>query len=181
MYKKFPKEFVKEKYEGDGYPHYRQRNDGKCVMKNDVPLNNQWVVPHNPFFFLSKKYNAYINVETCSSKQSCKYLYKHVYKGPDMVSVAVDSQDNSDTHQGGEIHKYVNSWFVTVSKASSRIFEFDIYGRQPTIQCLAVHETNCQTIIFDETHPEDAIANVKNTTLLGWFKLNRTDPDARNF
>ena len=35
--------------------------------------------------------------------------------------------------------------------------------------------------MFHEVHQEDAIANVKNTILLGWFKLNRTDPDARNF
>ena len=59
--------------------------------------------------FLSKKYNAHINVEICSSTQSCKYLYKYVYKGPDMASVADDSQDHSDTHQGDEINKCVNS------------------------------------------------------------------------
>ena len=98
-----------------------------------------------------------------------------------MASVAVDSQDHSDTHQADEINKYVNSQFVTASKACWRIFEFDIHGRQPNIQCPAVHEKNCKTIIFDEAHLEDAITNVKNTRLLGCFKLNRTDPDVRNF
>ena len=60
-----------------------------------------------------------------------------------MASVAVDSQDHSDTHQVVEIHKYVNLQFVTAFVACCRIFEFDIHGRQSTIQCLAVHETNC--------------------------------------
>ena len=136
----------------------------------------KWVIPYNPFFF-SKKYNVHINVAICSSIQSCKYLYKYVYKGPDMASAAAEHINKI----GDEIHKYVNSQFVTVSKAWWRIYEFDIHGRQPTIQCLAVHEKKLQTIIFDEAHPEDNIANVKHTTLLGWFKLNRTDPDARNF
>ena len=48
-----------------------------------------------------------------------------------MASVAVDSQDQSDTCQGDEICKYVNSQFVTASEACWRIFEFDIHGRQP--------------------------------------------------
>ena len=57
-----------------------------------------------------------------------------------MPSVAVGSQDHIDTHQGDEIHKYVNSWFVTASKACWRIFQFDIHARQPTLQCLAIHK-----------------------------------------
>ena len=84
-------------------------------MKNGVPLNNKWVVPYNPF--LTRKYNAHINVEIHSSIKSCKYLYKYVYKGPDMASVAMNLQLQNDIHQGDEIHKYVNSLFVTVSEA----------------------------------------------------------------
>ena len=179
MYQKFPKEFFAETYEGDGYPHYKWRNDGKYVRKNGVPLNSKWVVPYNPF--LSRKYNTHINVEICSSIKSCKYLYKYVYKGPDMASVAVYSQLQNDTQQGDEIHKYVNSQLVTASEAYWRIFEFDIHGQKPSVQCLAVHQKNSQTVIFGEAHPEEAIANLKQTTLLGWFKLNRTDPNARNF
>ena len=102
--KKFPKEFVAETYEGDWHPHYKWRNDGKYVMKNGVPLNNKWVVPYNQF--LNRKYNAHINVEISSSIKSCKYLYKYIYKGPDMASVAVDLQLQNNTHQGHEIHKY---------------------------------------------------------------------------
>ena len=31
--KKFPKDFLKKIYAGDGYPYYRRRNDGKYVTK----------------------------------------------------------------------------------------------------------------------------------------------------
>ena len=46
--KKFPKDF--RTYNGsDGYPQYRQRDDGKFVMKNGVPLDNRYIVPYNPY------------------------------------------------------------------------------------------------------------------------------------
>ena len=108
--KRFPKEYVQETYAGsDGYPHYKRRNMGLCVYKSGVPLDNRYVVPYNPY--LSKKYNAHINVEICSSVQSCKYLYKYVYKGPDMASMAIEIEDKKD-----EIKKFVNSRFITASE-----------------------------------------------------------------
>ena len=82
-----------------------------------------------------------------------------------MASVAVDSQLQNDTHQGDEIHKYVSSQFITASEGCWRIFEFDIHRQQPSIQHLAVHDKSSQTVIFDEAHPEEAIANLKQTTL----------------
>ena len=85
--KTFPKDFTEETMEYDGYSQYRQREDGKYVMKNGVPLDNRYMVPYNPY--LSKKYSAHVNVEICSTINSCKYLYKYVYKSPDMASVLV--------------------------------------------------------------------------------------------
>ena len=95
--KKFPKDFTEQTMECDGYPQYRQRDDGKCVMKNGVPLDNRYIVPYNPY--LSKKYSTHINVEICSTINSCKYVYKYVYKGPDMASVQVvqNQGDPADT------------------------------------------------------------------------------------
>ena len=96
--KQFPKEFVNNTFAGaDGYPHYRRRNDCKYIMKGHTALDNRFVIPYNPY--LTKKYNAHINVEICSSIKSCKYLYKYVYKGPDMASVAVESENrNKEGH-----------------------------------------------------------------------------------
>ena len=62
--KKFLKDFTEQTMECDGYPQYRQRDDGKYVMKNGVPLDNRYIVPYNPY--LSKKYSAHINVKICS-------------------------------------------------------------------------------------------------------------------
>ena len=116
--KRFPKEYVKETYAGsDGYPHYRRRNTGLCVYKAGVPLDNKYVVPYNPY--LSRKYNAHINVEICGSVQSCKYLYKYVHKGPDMAAIGIDIQDRGD-----EIKRFVNSHFITASECMWRLFFF---------------------------------------------------------
>ena len=102
----FSKEFVDKTYAGDdGYPHYRRRNYGKCVEKNHVSLDNKYVVLYNPY--LSVKYNADINVEMCSSIISCKYLYKYVYKGPDMASVAVEAEnENPSKGSSKDVYKF---------------------------------------------------------------------------
>ena len=121
--KNFPKDFAENTIEGDGYPLYHQRNGGRFVMKNGVPLDNRYVVPYNPY--LSMKYNAHINVEICSTINSYKYLYKYVYKGPDMASVEiVQQQDDSPNgsaptqiKEGDEIKKFVDLCFITASKS----------------------------------------------------------------
>ena len=127
--KKFPKAYVEKTFAAaDGYPHYKRHDDGKSLVKNGISLDNRYVVPYNPY--LSKKYNAHINVEICSTVISCKYLYKYVYKGPDMASVSI----KSDSDKKDEIVKFVNSRFITASESFWRIYSFDVHGRDPSIQ-----------------------------------------------
>ncbi|GBO45558.1 hypothetical protein AVEN_37637-1 [Araneus ventricosus] len=64
----------------NGYPMY-QRKYTESVRVGRHDLDNRLVVPYNPW--LSKKFNAHINVEVCASIKSVKYLYKYVYKGHD--------------------------------------------------------------------------------------------------
>ena len=100
--------------ECDGYPQYRLRDDGKYIMKNGVPLDNRYIVSYNPY--LLKKYSIHINVEICSTINSCKYLYKYVYKDPDMASVQVvqsqgdpvDTSLDTQPKEQDEIKKFVN-------------------------------------------------------------------------
>ena len=79
-----------------------------------------------------------------------------------MASVAIESQ-NSESQKYkkeiDEIHKYVNSKFVTASEGCWRIFEFDVHGREPNIQCLAVHEENLQMVTFTADSPNEPISN----------------------
>ena len=133
--KHFPKDFVGKTFEGNGYPYYRRTNYGRYIEKNGVQLDNRYVVPYNPY--LSKKYHAYISVEICSSIKSCKYLYKYVYKGPDMASVSLQSQSSDlSPHERNldEIQKYVISRFLSSSEGYWRIYKFDTYAREQSVQ-----------------------------------------------
>ena len=100
-----------------------------------------------------------------------------------MACVAIESDVNNQqaNKEVDEISNFVNSRFLTASEACWRIFAFDMHGRDPSMQRLAVHEENLQMVTFSEHDPEEAIANSKDSTLLAWFKLNETNLDARKF
>lgn len=55
----------------------------------EVTLGNQWAVPYNPY--LTRKYDAHINVEICASVHAVKYITKYIYKGPDRTTMKLDS------------------------------------------------------------------------------------------
>ena len=40
-------------------------------------------------FYLSIKYNAYINVKIYANVKTCKYIFKYVYKNSDRVSYQI--------------------------------------------------------------------------------------------
>ncbi|XP_021766979.1 uncharacterized protein LOC110731425 [Chenopodium quinoa] len=82
---KYPKQFADETTNNkDGYPIYRRRDTGERVKIRSTYLNNQWVIPYNPY--LSSLFDCHLNVEVCSTIKAVKYLYKYVYKGHDRVS-----------------------------------------------------------------------------------------------
>jgi len=57
----YPKKFqVKTTIFEDGFPHYHRRGNSITIIKNDISLDNCFVVPYNPKFLL--KYQAHINV-----------------------------------------------------------------------------------------------------------------------
>ena len=45
---------------------------------------------------------------------------------------------------------------------------------------LAIHEEGQQTVIFREGEALEALENVKDTTLIAFFKFNRIEPRANN-
>ncbi len=93
--KSYPRAFSEETTQGeDGYPIYRRQNDGRMFQKTPYGFvyDNQWVVPHNPY--LTKMFNAHINVEVSTGIQSVKYLFKYIYKGPDCVVTVIAGPTN---------------------------------------------------------------------------------------
>ncbi|KAI5452038.1 hypothetical protein NCC49_001334 [Naganishia albida] len=94
--KKFPRPFREETImQGDGYPLYRRRDNGRTFTKVingvDKVFDNRHVVPYNPG--VSRKFNCHINVEITSGIRAVKYIYKYIFKGEDRAVVQFDAQD----------------------------------------------------------------------------------------
>ena len=73
---------------------FLRRNNGINVVKNDIELDNRFVVPYNPTILL--KYQAHVNVEWCNRSNSIKYLFKYINKGYDRITVAIVSNGNDE-------------------------------------------------------------------------------------
>jgi hypothetical protein len=135
-----------------GYPIYRHRDMGRTILVHGIELDNRWVVPHN--VYLSTKYDAHINVEVCNNIRVVKYLFKYVYKGHDRATIEISHQNNNATEgnvvEANEIKKYFDYHYVFASKATWRIFKFDMHEQFPIVERLQYHFPNQQMVLFDD-------------------------------
>jgi len=116
--KRYPRAFSEETTQGkDGYPVYYRRNDGRTFLKtpDGFAYDNQWVVPHNPY--LTKMFNAHINVEVATGIRSVKYLFKYVYKGPDRVVAVITGLIN-------EIQQYIDARYLSAAEGVDSLLSF---------------------------------------------------------
>ena len=175
--KGFPKDFVDFTVlpnDGHGYPLYARPDNGRIIEKDGFQFDNRWIVPYNRFLLL--KYGCHINVEYVGSFTTVKYIYKYVHKGVDVTTTEVRSLAN----ERNEIAKFLNARTIDPYDATWRLFGFKVQDRFPAVQQLAIHEEDQQNIIFREGNAVQALQNVKDTTLLAFFKFNSTNEAARS-
>nr|XP_029714104.1 uncharacterized protein LOC115258183 [Aedes albopictus] len=178
--KKYPRNFIAETQTGnDGYPVYRRRapKDGghttKLKIRNtEIEIDNRWIVPYSPF--LSKMFQAHINVEYCNSVKSIKYVCKYVNKGSDMAVYGIGNEKSND-----EVMQYQLGRYVSSNEAVWRIFGFPIHERHPTVVHLSVHLENGQRVYFTPENAPALVDHPPNTTLTAFFQLCQEDPFAR--
>ncbi|XP_021751575.1 uncharacterized protein LOC110717231 [Chenopodium quinoa] len=138
---KYPKQYASETTNNkDGYPIYRRRDTGENVVIRNA-LDNQWVIPYNPY--LSMLFDCHLNVEVCSTIKDVKYLYKYVYKGHDRISYNIVGVDKNSVD---EIEKYQSGRLVSPCEATWRIFSFDLFEMYPSVLPLQVHLPNMHTV-----------------------------------
>ncbi|PRQ28775.1 putative DNA helicase Pif1, helitron helicase-like domain-containing protein [Rosa chinensis] len=171
----FPKPYnTNTIFETNTPPIYRRREDhAKFVVKNNVHIGNNFVVPYNSNLLL--RYNAHINVESCSQSMLIKYLFKYINKGPDRARLLLHDDLND------EITSYLNCRYLTPHESVWRLFEYSIHSRHPAVQHLHIHMPLEQNIVFNEFQYVQSIIKEKSTedtTLTGWFKANSIYPDA---
>lgn len=191
--KRFPRQMLQETQTGnDGYPLYRRRKpeDGGHtttieVNNVDVDIDNRWIVPYTPL--LSKTFKAHINVESCMSVKSIKYICKYVNKGSDMAVFGLSRQNeanapnqpNAPNIRIDEIDQFQMGRYISSNEAVWRILGFSIHERYPTVQHLSVHLENGQRVYFTEQNAQQRAEQPRNTTLTAFFRLCETDEFAR--
>ncbi|XP_062014061.1 uncharacterized protein LOC133730499 [Rosa rugosa] len=172
----FPKSYKANTiFETNVAPIYRRRDDEtKFVIKNGVQIDNRFVVPYNRDLLL--RYNAHINVESCSQSMLIKYLFKYINKGPDRARVGFKENLND------EIQTYLNCRYISPPEAVWRLFEYPIHSRHPAVELLPVHMPGEQNIIFSESQSLESIISNKSsedTMLTAWFKANENYHEAK--
>jgi hypothetical protein len=103
--------------------------------------DNRWVVPHNPY--LTKMFNAHINVEVSASIRSVKYFLKYVYKGLDHVITMIVGPTN-------EIQQYIDAWYLSTIEGVDSLLSFKKHTEWPPISWLVVHLLGQHNVIFNK-------------------------------
>lgn len=168
--KDYPKEFREATALAlNGYPHYRRRDNGRTITVRSVEVNNQWVVPYNPY--LTLKFNAHINVEACTTMKSVKYLFKYIYKGHDCANIQVTAS-NELTHD--EVTTFLDARYVSAPEAFWRLSEYKLHDKSHSIVRLPVHLPRQQPVYFEPGKHVDAANKSANqdTMLTAFFKYN---------
>ncbi|CAM9926560.1 unnamed protein product, partial [Phaeothamnion confervicola] len=182
----FPRPFAERTTIGDdSYPIYRRSNNDRVVaLPRGRRVDNRWVVPHNRY--LTKRFDAHINVEICNGIGAVKYLYKYVYKGSDRARVQLtrtDATEETAADANDEIREYISGRYLSATEAAYRLLEFRMHAEVPNVVQLAVHLPRQQAVVYetDATVAEIVSRGEPSTTLIASFLLNAADPDATRF
>ncbi|XP_075663385.1 uncharacterized protein LOC142632959 [Castanea sativa] len=184
----FPKKFCSQTTVDEyGFPIYRRRNNGRFVERNEVKLDNQFIVPYN--IELLVKFQAHINVEWCNRSRSIKYLFKYITKGPDRATLILEENLHIDSSTGMQhmtdidvVKTYLNCRYVSAIEACWRIFEFAIHHRGPAIQRLNFHNKDEQPVVFEDTDYLNNVVNkpdIRKSKFTEWMKANALYEEAR--
>ncbi|GJX91671.1 hypothetical protein Tco_0344997 [Tanacetum coccineum] len=131
----------------DGFVHYRRRDTRIETKRQNVRLDNSYVIPYNRT--LCMRYYTHINVEYCGWTMLIKYLFKYISKGTNCVIANVTrpvgdvaSTSNTPTIQIDKIKIFVEARYIGFHEACWRILDFPVHYRDPPVQSLAVHLEN---------------------------------------
>ena len=109
---------------------------------------------------------------------SIKYITKYIFKGHDRTTVGLADDQNHD-----EIKEYVDARYIGSVESCWHIFEFSMHAKKPTVYRLPVHLEGQQLVYCNAgDNPEDVLERAANkeTRLTAWFKINQSNPNARN-
>ena len=115
-------------------PLYARPDNGLVFECNGTRFTNQYMVSHCPQLLLL--FDCHINVEVPAGLGTVKYLSKYIYESPDRATMEISNRIQD------EIQAHLDGLFIGPTEACQKIFEFNIHGELPAIQCLPVHFPN---------------------------------------
>ncbi|KAL7145790.1 hypothetical protein ABFS83_07G110900 [Erythranthe nasuta] len=177
----YPRSYCESTLQGkDGYPIYKRKRNGVTAEVRKAKLDNQWVVPYNPYHL--KRYNCHINVEICSGVTAVKYLYKYIYKGHDRVAFQISQKDQQMIID--EIKQFQDARWVSAQEAMWRIFEFNLNEMYPSVINLALHLPNQQSVTYwGNQNLENVLRwdHTSKTMLTEYFSMCAKSEDAKKY
>ena len=103
----------------------------KMIKGKSITMDNSAVVPYNSY--LSKKYNAHINVEFVGSVVAVKYIFKYITKGPDRCIMSTKTGDEVVSEENpvdiNEVEQFVDARYLGASESVMKIFRFSVHYR----------------------------------------------------
>ena len=109
---------------------------------------------------------------------SVKYITKYVFKGHDRTTLGL-----ADDQQRNEIKEYLDARYIGSVESCWHIFEFPMHAEKPAVYRLPVHLEGQQLVYYNpDDNPGDVVERgaTKETHLTAWFKINQSNPEARN-
>ncbi|XP_065835787.1 uncharacterized protein [Oscarella lobularis] len=174
--KHYPRQFLRETVTSlNGYPLYRRRSPEDGGIETTLGrfhIDNRWVVPYSPF--LSRTFDAHVNVEYCRSICALKYLMAYLNKGKDRAVVGL-----ANRHRNDEITRYQIARYLSTNEGVWRILKFPIHDHFPAAEQLQVHLENGQRTLFNVRNAENLAQQPPATTLTGFFELCAADNFAK--
>lgn len=87
------------------------------------------------------KWDGHFNVEGAAEQRCVKYLFKYITKGNTKTQIFVVTAANPEEERAAvnEIKEYLTQRYMGSSDATWRILEFDLTGREPTVEGIPVH------------------------------------------
>ena len=99
-----------------------------------------WVVPHCPF--LLDLADCHFHFDVVFTTKVFTYLYKYLYKGPDIASFSVKTEHDSHSDDSSSVNKvtdYQKGRYLSAPKSAWRLLGFDITRKEPAVESLPIH------------------------------------------
>ena len=131
------------------------------------------IVSYNPY--LSRRYEAHINVEVCATVKAVKYIHKYIYKVADRATVQIDGFDD-------EIARHLNGRYIGPTQAAWQLWEYPTHEEFPAVYPLPIHLPDQQSVYFNADADLIDLHNTLNRSvseLMAFFDYNRLHDDGR--